>query len=163
MPSITQPPLGPIYVHGAVQNSKVNGICLPTSINESTSALVSSISPQSSSDFDTHQGEIIDKTKQVAQSVNQMLLKTTTGNPTSNLTLSNSSQDRTPDRKSILILNPSDIHTQTKTQPTHTYRPISPENSITNPVTGFKQTKQIIMDTDALSLLPYYVTKSYRG
>ena len=53
----------------------------------STPALVSSILPQSSSDLDTDQGDIIDEIlKQVAQSVNQMLLKTSTGNPTSSLT-----------------------------------------------------------------------------
>ena len=75
MPSIIQPPPGPIHVHGAVQNSKINGICLPQPINQSTPVLVSSISPQSSSDLDTDQSDIIDNTiKQVARSVNQMLL-----------------------------------------------------------------------------------------
>ena len=39
MPSIRQPPPGPICVHGAVQNSKINGICLPPPINKSTPAL----------------------------------------------------------------------------------------------------------------------------
>ena len=99
MPSIRQPPPGPIHVHGAVQISKINSICLPPPINHSTPTSVSSNSPQSSSDLDTDQDEMIDETiKQVAQSVNQMLLKTTTGNPTSNLTPSDSSQNRTPDR-----------------------------------------------------------------
>ena len=83
-----------------------------------------------------------------------MLLKTTTDTPTSNLTLNDSSQDKTPDRQSIPIQKPSDVHTQTKTQTTHTYRPVSPENSITHTVTNFKQTKQIIMDIDMLSHSP---------
>ena len=55
-------------------------------IYQSTPVLLSSISPKSSSDLDTDQDDIIDETiKQVAQSVNQMLLKKSTGNPTSNL------------------------------------------------------------------------------
>ena len=111
--------------------------------------MVSSISSQSSSDLDTDQGDIIDKTiKQVAQSVSQKLLKTSTGNPTSNLTKNNLPHDRIPNRQSILDPNPSDVHTQTKTEPTHTYRPASPKNSVTHPVTIFKQAKQIIMNID---------------
>ena len=48
---------------------------------------VRSILQQSSSDLDTDQGDIIDeKIKQVAQSVNQILFKTSKGNTTSNLT-----------------------------------------------------------------------------
>ena len=88
MPSISQPPPGSICVHGAVQNSKFNGISLLPPINQRTPASVSSILSQSSSDLDTDHGEIIDETiRQVVQSVKQMLLKTTTGNPTNNLTL----------------------------------------------------------------------------
>ena len=41
-----------------------------------------------------------------------------------------------------------------KAQTTHTYRQVSPGSSITQPVTNFKQTKQIIMDIDALSHSP---------
>ena len=78
-------------MHGAVQNSKINGIFLLPPINQSTPALVSSLLPQSSSDLDTDQGDIIDETiKQVTQSINQMLLKTSTGNSTSNITPSHS-------------------------------------------------------------------------
>ena len=121
---------------------------------------VSSILPQSSSDLDTDQGEIIDEAiKQVTHSVNQMLLKTSTGNSTINLTLSDSSQDRTLDRQSIPALNPSDIHEQAKTQTTHTYRPVAPENSIIHTVTNFEQNKQIIMDIDALSHSPTLCNK----
>ena len=79
--------------------------------------------PHSSSDLDTDQAAIIDETiKQVAQSVNQMLLKTSTGKYTSNITPSDSTQDRTPDRQSVSDLNPADIPTQPNTQPTNTYR-----------------------------------------
>ena len=142
MPSIREPPSGPMHVHGVVQNSKINGICLPPPINQSTPASLSSSPPQSSSDLDTDQGVIIDETiKQVAQSVNQMLLKTIIGNSTNNLTPSNSSQDRTLDRESIPTLNPNDIHTQTKTQTTHIYIPVSHENSIIHQFTNFEQTK----------------------
>ena len=49
---------------------KINGICFPPPINQSTPVSVSSISPQWSSDLDIDQGDIIDETiKQVAQSV----------------------------------------------------------------------------------------------
>ena len=76
---------------------KGNGICLPLPINQSTPVSISSISPQSSSDLETDQGDIIDeKVKQIAQSVNQMLLKTSTGNPSSNLTQNDLPQDRIP-------------------------------------------------------------------
>ena len=116
-PSIREPPLGPIHVHGAIQNSNVNGICLPPPINQSTPALFSSISPQSSSDLDTDQGDMIEETiKQVTWSVNQTLLKTSTGNPTSNLTKNNPQYDRIANRQSILYPHPSDVHTQTNTQ-----------------------------------------------
>ena len=90
-------------------------------MNLSTPASVSSISPQSTSDLDMDQGEIIEETIiQVVQSVNQTLLKTTTGNPSNNLTSSDSSHDGTPGRQSVPTLNQSDIHTQTKAPPTHT-------------------------------------------
>ena len=139
IPSIRQPPPGLICVHGATQDSNINGICLPPPIHQSTPVPVSSILPQSNSNLDTDQGEITDETiKQVMQSVNQMIHKTTSGNPTSNLTLSNFSHDRTPDRQSVPALNPSDIHTQTKTPSTHMYRADSPGNSITCPVTNFE-------------------------
>ena len=60
---------------------------LPPPVSQSTLALVSSILSQTSSDLDTDQGDIIDETiKQVAQTVNQMLLKSSTGKPTSPLT-----------------------------------------------------------------------------
>ena len=86
-PSIRQLPSGLICVHGAIQISQLNGMCLPPPINQSTPASVSSILPQSSSELDTDQGDIIDKIiKQVAQSVNQTLLKTSTGNHISSLT-----------------------------------------------------------------------------
>ena len=87
MASIRQPPSGLICVHGAIQNSKLNGMCLSLPVNQSIPASISSISPQSSSDLDTDQDDIIGETiKQVAQSVNQMLLMTNTGNSISTLT-----------------------------------------------------------------------------
>ena len=59
----------------------------PLPVNQSAPVSISSILPQSSSDIDTDLGNIIEKTiKQVTQSVNQALLKTSTGNPISSLT-----------------------------------------------------------------------------
>ena len=107
MPSIRQPPPGPICVHGAIQNSKLNGMCLPPPANQSTPASVSSISPQSSSDLDIDQGDIIDETiKQVAQSVNQMLLKTSTGNPISTLTQNDPLHDNVTNIQTVCELKP---------------------------------------------------------
>ena len=101
-------------MHSAIQNSKFNGIFLQPPIYQSTSASVKSISPQSSSDLDTDQGDIIDETiKQITQSVNQTLLKSSTGNPTSDLTQNDSPHDRIAKRQSILNPNPSDVHAQT--------------------------------------------------
>ena len=50
MPSIRQPSPGSINIHITVQNVEKKGICLPSPINQSTPALVSTLSPQSSSD-----------------------------------------------------------------------------------------------------------------
>ena len=151
MPLIRQPPPGPICVHGAIQNSKGNGICLPPPINQSTPASVSSILPQSSSDLDTDQGDIIDETiKQVTQAVNQTLLKTSTDNPTINLTQNDPPHERIANRQSILDRNLTDFHTQTDTQPIQAYRPVSPKYSITHPVMNFEQSTQIIMNVDML-------------
>ena len=80
---------------------------------------VSFILPWSSSDLDTDHGAIIDETiKQVAWSINVMLLKTTTGNPTNNVPLSDDLRNRTPDRQSVPTLNQHDVHRQTKTPQT---------------------------------------------
>ena len=83
-----------------------------------------------------------------------MLLKASTGNPTSNLTTNDLPHNRIPNRQLNLEPNPSDIHTQTNTQPTHTYRQASPKNSSTHPVMNFEQAKQIIINKDALSHSP---------
>ena len=87
MSCIRQPPQAQYMCMVQFKIKKINGICLTPPINKSTPVMVSSILPQSSSDLDTDEGENIDKTiKQVAQTVNQMLLKTNAGNPTGNLT-----------------------------------------------------------------------------
>ena len=49
--------------------------------------------------------------KQVAQSVNQTLLKTRKGNHTSNLTLNDPTHNKIPNRPSNLNPNLSGIHT----------------------------------------------------
>ena len=85
-------------MHSTVQNLKKNGIWPPPPINQSTPASVNTLLPQSSSDLGTDQVEIIDDTiKQDVQTVNQTLLQITTGSPTSNLNLSNTSHHKTPE------------------------------------------------------------------
>ena len=82
-PSIRHLPPGPICVHSTVQYSEKSVYHIP--MIQCTPPSVSTILPQSSWDLDTDQDEIIDKKfKNVAQTFNQMLLMTTTGNPTSN-------------------------------------------------------------------------------
>ena len=132
---------------------KVNGICLPPLVSQSNPVLVSSILLQSSSDLDTDQGVIIDKTiKQVAQSVNQMMLKTSTSNHINSLAQNDPPHDNITNRQSVHDSNPSDVHSQTNTKPIHTHRPILPKNRITHPATNFKQAKQIIMKTCIITL-----------
>ena len=46
-----------------------------------------------------------------------MLLKTTTGSPTSNLDLSDMSHDNTPDRQPVPTLNINDVHKHKTTSP----------------------------------------------
>ena len=74
--------------------------------------------PQSSSDLDTDQGDIIDETlKHIVQRVNQMLLKASTGRSSSNLDSSDTSHDNTQDRQSVSTLNTGDVHKHTNTSP----------------------------------------------
>ena len=127
---------------------------MPPNTYKSKYSSVSSILPQSSSDLGTDQGDIIDEAiKQVALLVNQMLLKTSTGNPTSNLT-----QNDLPHNK----IQNSQFSTQTQVtfiqKQTHNhFRPTDQphlKTVITHPVTNFEQAKQIIMNIDALSHSP---------
>ena len=107
---------------------------------------------QSISDLYTHQGEIIDKMlKQVTQAVNQMLCKTTTGSPASNLHLSDAPHDNTSDRQSAPTLTTSDIHKHTTTSP-KTLTDQTPLNTSPHTLLQIlkKKTKQIIMYIDAL-------------
>ena len=71
MPSIRQPPRPKYVCMVQFKIKKINGICLPPPINQSTQVLVYSILPESRSHLDTDQAEIIDETiRQVSQSVN---------------------------------------------------------------------------------------------
>ena len=86
-PSIGQPPPGPLCVHSTEQNLERKIFTYYCQSNQSTPASLSTILPQSSSDLDTDKGEIINEMlKQVVQAFNQMLCKTTTGNPASQMT-----------------------------------------------------------------------------
>ena len=136
-------------------------MCLPPPVNQSTPPSISSISLQRSSDLDTDQGDIIDETiKQVAQLVNHTLCKTSTGNSISTLSQNDSLNDNVTNVQSTHNLN-----TSANTQPGYTQQPVSSKNSITHPDTSFEQTKQIKINTDALSHLPTLKkkTKFYRN
>ena len=100
-------------------------------VKQSTPALVSSILSQSSSDLHTEQADIKDETiKQVAQIVNQTLLKTSTSNHISSLTQNNPPHDNIIHRQSICNPNSSNVHSQTNTQLIHMYRPVSPKTAL---------------------------------
>ena len=87
-PPLVNQPQAQFVCMVAIQNSKISSICLPPPTNQSTPASISSILPQSTSELDTDQDDIIDETiKQVTQSVNQTLLKTNVGSSTKNITL----------------------------------------------------------------------------
>ena len=67
-------PPGPAHVHGATQNPIATCNYLPPPISQRTPASISSISSQSSSELDTDQGDMIDKTIQhVTQTLKQTL------------------------------------------------------------------------------------------
>ena len=92
-------------------------MCLTPPVNQSTPALVSSISPQSSSDLDTDQGDLMEETiKQVAQSLHQMLLKISTGNPISSLTQNDPPHTTKIQTCRQSVTLPSDIHSQIHSQ-----------------------------------------------
>ena len=97
-----------------------------------------------------HLDEII---KQVAQSVNQTLLTTNVGSSTINIA-PNEHHTIGPRHTTLPNVNPNPTHTQTHTNSARTYRAQSPKDNTTYPVTMFEWTKQIIMDTDALSHSP---------
>ena len=109
------------------------------------------ILPQSISDLDMDQGDIIDETiKEVAQSVNQTLLKTSTGNSISTLTQT----DLPHDDNATIIQSSHDSYPSANTQPSHTQWPVSPKKNIMHLDTSFEQAKHIIMKIDVLSHSP---------
>ena len=123
---------------------------------------VSTILPQSGSDLDTDQGEIIDeKLKQVAQTVNQMLLKTiqvaltVIWIPLTPHTTILQTQS-VPTLKQVTFINTQLYHQK------NAHRPDSSENMPTHSLTNFEKTKQITVDIDSLSRLPSYIRQSYR-
>ena len=141
---------GPICVHGAIQNSKLNNMCIPQPVYQSTPASISTILQQPNSGSDMDQGDIIDETiKQAGQSVNQTLLKISTGNSIGILTQNDPLHDNITNVQST-----HDSHPSANKQPSHTQQPVSPINSITHPDTRFEQAKHIIMNIDTLSHSP---------
>ena len=61
IPSITPPPPGPVHIQSMVQTLDKKNLNLPPPINQSTQALVTTVSPKFSSELDTDQGEAIDE------------------------------------------------------------------------------------------------------
>ena len=83
---------------------------------------MSTILPQSSSDLDTDQGEIIDEMlKQVVQTFNETLMMTTTSKPTSNLNSNKTPHYNTSDRQPAPTVNTSDFQMKTITPPKDAY------------------------------------------
>ena len=75
--------------------------------------MVSTILPQSCSDLDTDQGKIINETlKHAAETVNQTLLKTTTGSHVSNLDSRDTPHDDTSGNQPPLQTQVMFINTQ---------------------------------------------------
>ena len=103
---------------------------------------------QCSVDLDTDQGEIIDEMlKQAVQTVNQTLLKITTGSPASNLDSRDTPHDNTSDRQSAPTLTTSDIHKHTITSP-KTLTDQTHLNACSHTLSKILR-KQIIMEIDA--------------
>ena len=79
------PPPGLVNVQNTVQTFENKNISLPLLFDHSAPAPVTTISPYSSSDLDTHQAEAVEETlSKVAQMFNQTLLTTTGGTPNCN-------------------------------------------------------------------------------
>ena len=60
--SIWPLPPDPVPIQNIVQTLDKKNLSLPPSVNQSIPALVTTISPKSSSDLDTDQGEAVDET-----------------------------------------------------------------------------------------------------
>ena len=87
-----------------------------------------------------------------------MLLKTTTGTPTSKLDSNDTSHGNTQDRLAVPAQNTSDVHKHTATS-AETLSDQAYLNIYSHNLSQIlKKTKQIIMD-----ICPSYVTKSYRN
>ena len=85
-PPIRPPPPGLVCVQSMVQPLDKKNLSLPPPINQSTSALVTKISPKTSSDLDTDQSEAVDETlRKVVQRFNQILLMSNGGTTNSNM------------------------------------------------------------------------------
>ena len=82
--------------------------------------------------------------------MNQTLLALNAGVSTTNIASNNPPYNKTSDLQPTQDVNPNAIHTQTNTKSTHLYRAWSTKDNIMHPVAAFEQTKQIIMDIDAL-------------
>ena len=104
--SIRQLLSGQIHVQSTVQTLDKERFSLPPPISQSTQALVTTISPKSSSNLDTNQGvAIVEMLRKVVQVFNQTPLTATAGNSTSNLDSNHVPHDNMLDRQPASIYN----------------------------------------------------------
>ena len=93
-------PSGLVHVQTTVHTLDKKNLSLPPLIKQSTPALVTTISPKSSSNLDTDQGKALDETpRKVVQMFNQTLLMTIGGTPNSNIGSNNEPHDKIIDRQ----------------------------------------------------------------
>ena len=150
-PPIIQPTPGQTHMHSVTQNVKFTSH-LPTPLSQSTSASISPVSPQWSSELDTNHGDMIDETiKLVTQTLNQTLIMPNPCNTKTNRDLIN------PNDNISNLQQTQDINTHTtpsSTKPklkTDLHKTHLHWDNITSPIANFDKTKQIVTDINKLS------------
>ena len=114
--------------------------------NNQSTPLVTAISPKSSSNLDTDQGEAVDEThRKVVQTFNQTLLMTTGCTLNSNIGSNNDPHDNIVDRQPASTLNKMTIK--------ENYHPHKDQIGI-DQIINFKRTKEVITCIEALSNTP---------
>ena len=154
-PSIRPLSPGPVCVQNTVQTLDNKNISLLPPINQSTPALVTTISHKSSSDLDTDQNEALDETlRKVEQTFNQALLPITGGTSNSNIGSNNDPHEEIMDRQPASTLDTNDNQGQSLPKQKGSYD-ADPTNQIGNyPIKTFERTRQVNMGTDTLSHTP---------
>ena len=132
---------------------QTKNLSLPPPISQSTPALITAISPKSSSNLYTYQGEAVDETlRKVVQTSNQTLLMTTGGKSNGNIGSNNDPYDKILDRQPASTLNTNDKQGLSIPPQKDSYH-ADPIHLIgINLIINFKGTKQVIMGIDALHI-----------